>query len=94
MWLLVIGILLVVLKLAQVDPVAGWSWWVMAVPFIATVLWWMLADASGLTSKREMSRWMTRREERRRAALARPGRAGSSEGRRVQREDPTSSDHR
>lgn len=94
MWLLVIGILLVVLKLAEIGPVAGWSWWWFTLPFVATVLWWAVADATGLTSKREMSRWMSRREERRRAALARPGKWRPGEARRVQRDDPTASDRR
>ncbi|MEN9418258.1 MAG: hypothetical protein RI988_1878 [Pseudomonadota bacterium] len=94
MWLLVIGILLVALKLAGFDPVAGWPWWWVCVPFAVTVLWWMFADATGFTSKREMSRWVSRREQRRRALIAEPGGQRPGPARRVQREDPTASDGR
>jgi small Trp-rich protein len=94
MWFLVIGLVLVVLKLADVAPVAGWSWWWFLVPFGATALWWFLADATGLTAKREQQRWQERREKRRQDALEKMRPHKGSAGRRVQVEDPTRNDKR
>ena len=53
MWFVVIGCLLTVLKLAGVSPVAQWSWLWVLLPFGAAVVWWFIADASGLTKQRE-----------------------------------------
>jgi small Trp-rich protein len=69
MWFLVLGILLIALKLAEIGIVAAWSWWVVLAPFAAAFLWWMYADASGLTKKREMDKLEERKLERRRKNL-------------------------
>jgi small Trp-rich protein len=69
MWFLVLGILLIALKLAEIGVVAAWSWWVILAPFAAAFLWWMYADASGLTKKREMDKLEERKLERRRKNL-------------------------
>ena len=40
MYLLGIGIVLILLKYLEIDPVAAWSWlWVLA-PFGLAVAWW------------------------------------------------------
>lgn len=69
MWFLVLGVLLVALKLADISVVAAWSWWAVLAPFAAAFLWWMYADASGLTKKREMDKLEERKLERRRKNL-------------------------
>jgi len=92
MWLLVIGLILVGLKVAEVTAVANWSWLTVLSPFALTVVWWLIADATGLTARREQDRWLKRREKRRREAIQklRPG----PDGKRVQRHDPTADDPR
>jgi hypothetical protein len=37
----VIGTILVLLKLLEVDPVAGWSWMWLLSPFGVAVVWWV-----------------------------------------------------
>ena len=66
---IVIGVLLIVAKLADVGPVAGWSWWVVLAPFACAALWWAFADASGLTKRREMDKLEEKKVERRRKAM-------------------------
>lgn len=63
--MVVIGVLLLLAKMAGFGPVAEWSWWVIAAPFIAAVLWWQFADSSGLTKRREMQKMEKRKAERR-----------------------------
>lgn len=94
MWFLVIGLIAVVLKLAEVSPVADWSWWVVGSPFAATALWWMFADSTGLTAKREQKRWMQRRDKRRQDNIDKLRTHKAGEGKRVQRHDPTGGDGR
>lgn len=92
MWLLVIGLILVGLKVAEVSPVVGWPWWVVLLPFGATVLWWVFADATGLTARREQERWQDRRERRRRETVEKLRTPQAYDGKRVQRHDPTAND--
>jgi small Trp-rich protein len=66
MWFVGIGVLLVVLKLADFGPPAAWSWWVIVAPFFAAVAWWGYADSTGLTKRREMDKLEERKLERRR----------------------------
>lgn len=65
MVLLVIGLLLLVAKIADFGPTAAWSWWIVAAPFIGAAVWWQFADASGLTRRREMKKLDERKEKRR-----------------------------
>lgn len=65
MWFVVLGCLLTLLKLAGVTAVAGWSWlWVLA-PFAAAAVWWVIADATGLTKQREADKERARVAARR-----------------------------
>ena len=66
MWFVVLGVLLIALKLADVGFVAAWPWWWVLSPFAAAAVWWAYADASGLTKKREMNKLEDRKLERRR----------------------------
>jgi len=70
MVLVVIGVLLLVAKLAEFGPTAGWSWWIVAAPFFGAVLWWQFADSTGLTQRRAMQKMEDRKEQRRGKALA------------------------
>lgn len=70
MYGVVIGVLLVVLKLADVDPVAGWSWWWVVAPLGLAVLWWEYADRSGLTKRREIDKMEDRKKMRRAENMA------------------------
>ena len=64
MYLLGIGIVLIVLKYLEIDPVAAWSWlWVLA-PFGLAVAWWSWADATGYTKRKAMDRMDKRKQER------------------------------
>ena len=69
MWLLVIGLLLLVAKIAEVGPAAGLSWWIVGAPFAGAVLWWRFVDASGITKRREMKKMEERKEQRRERSL-------------------------
>ena len=66
MWFVVLGVLLIALKLADIGFVVAWSWWWVLSPFAAAAVWWAYADASGLTKKREMNKLEDRKLERRR----------------------------
>ena len=65
MYLLGLGLILLVLKYIQGDPVALWSWWLVLAPFALAVVWWGWADASGYTKRKAMERHDQRRDERR-----------------------------
>lgn len=64
MYLLGLGCLLLVLKLAEFGPVALWSWWWVLLPFGLAALWWAWADATGYTQRKAMRREDQRRQER------------------------------
>lgn len=64
MFFLLLGVLGIALKYLAVDPVAGWSWWVVLAPFGLAVLWWWWADKSGYTEKKAMEKMEKRRQSR------------------------------
>ena len=66
MYFVVLGVLLIALKLAEIGFVSQWTWWLVLSPFAAALVWWAYADASGLTKKREMDKLEDRKLERRR----------------------------
>lgn len=71
MYLLGLGIILLVLKLAAIGPVAQWSWWGVLSPFALAVVWWQWADWSGYTKRKAMERDRARGATRiRRSRLA------------------------
>lgn len=67
--LVVIGVLLLVAKIADFGPTAGWSWWIVAAPFVGAVLWWQFSDATGLTQRKAMQKMDDRKAQRRDRAL-------------------------
>jgi small Trp-rich protein len=56
MWLVLLGLVLLGLKWAAIDPVAAWAWWWVLSPFGLAVLWWHFADEVGITQRRAMER--------------------------------------
>jgi small Trp-rich protein len=66
MYFVVLGVLLIALKLAEIGFVSQWSWWAVLSPFAAAMVWWAYADSSGLTKKREMDKLENKKLERRR----------------------------
>jgi small Trp-rich protein len=73
MLFLIVGVLLVGLKLAEVGATAAWPWWVVLAPFGLAIVWWWYADRSGLNKRREMARMDDRKAQRRQSALQRLG---------------------
>jgi small Trp-rich protein len=65
MAMLILGILLLAMKLAEFGPVATWAWWVVLAPFGLAVLWWGFADSIGLTQRRAMDKMEQKKIERR-----------------------------
>jgi small Trp-rich protein len=66
MWFIVLGVLLVLLKLADIGPPGVWPWWAVLLPFGIAAAWWWWADSSGFTKRAEMRKLEERKEERRR----------------------------
>jgi small Trp-rich protein len=66
---IIVGVLLIGLKLADIGPVALWPWWIVLAPFGLAAAWWAYADGSGLTKKREMDKLEEKKLERRRKAM-------------------------
>lgn len=64
MYLLLAALLLTALKWTETGPVAGWSWWVVAGVYGATIVWWWWADATGYTRRRAEDRMEARRHKR------------------------------
>ena len=73
MYFIVIGVLLLVMKVSDFGVVAGWPWYGILSPFGAAVLWWLWADATGYTKRREMDKMDERVEKRRKENLANLG---------------------
>lgn len=69
MYLIVVGVLLVVMKLADFGAPAAWPWWGILSPFILAALWWWWSDSSGRTKRLEMEKMEQRKEDRRRKNL-------------------------
>ena len=80
MWLLVVGVVAVVLKLAGVGFVADLAWWWVLAPFALAVLWWQVADSTGITQRAAMARAdkraANRREQQFEALGLRPPKVG------------------
>jgi small Trp-rich protein len=68
MYLLGIGVLMLLLKFFDINPVArmDWMehWYVFAAPFILAVAWWAWADNTGYTKKKAMDKMQQRKNDR------------------------------
>lgn len=86
MWFVGLGVLLLVMNLANIGPVGAWTWeddwWLMLAPFGLAVVWWTWADATGLNKRRAMEKIDARREERRRKNLDALGLGGDQNKKR------------
>jgi small Trp-rich protein len=63
--LVLIGVLLFACKLAELGPVANWSWWWVALPFGLAAVWWQFSDVTGLTQRKAMDKMAQRKADRR-----------------------------
>ena len=66
---LIIGVLLLAGKLADIGPMGGWSWWIVLAPFGLTTVWWAISDKFGFTQRKAMKRMDDRKEKRRAEAM-------------------------
>jgi small Trp-rich protein len=66
---LILGVVLLVLKVAEFGPVAEWSWLWVLLPFGLAAAWWAFADATGMTQRRAMQRMDERKEQRRQRSM-------------------------
>jgi small Trp-rich protein len=64
MYFLLIGVLGLALKYLEIEPVAGLSWWLVVSPFALAVAWWVWADASGYTKRKEIQKMDDRKQKR------------------------------
>lgn len=64
MYFLGLGLILLLMKYLEMDPVAAWSWLVVLAPFGLAAAWWAWADASGYTRRKAMEREDKRRLDR------------------------------
>lgn len=79
---LLLGLVLIVAKLAGWGPVADWAWWWVLSPFAAAAAWWSFADSSGLTQRRVMNKMEERKRDRREKAMAALGLSADAQARR------------
>jgi len=66
---LAVGVLLLLLKVAELGPVADWSWWLVLAPFAAAAVWWQIADSTGYTQRKAIEKMEKRKTDRRDRAL-------------------------
>ena len=64
MYFLLVGLVGLVLKYFEIDPVAALSWWIVLLPFGFAAVWWTLADHFGYTKKMEMRKMDQRKRDR------------------------------
>jgi small Trp-rich protein len=64
MLFLVVGVVLLVLKWAELGPVAQWDWWWVLSPFALAAIWWWIADATGYTRRKAEQRDEDRKLDR------------------------------
>lgn len=82
MGLLIVGLVLLALHVAGVEPVAGWHWLWIALPFAGAAAWWSWSDASGLTRRRVERRLEERKQARRQRDIEALGLGAPREGER------------
>ena len=66
MWFVVIGCVLLLMKMTDFGFAAAWSWLWILTPFGLAVVWWAIADGTGMTMRRAMDKMEERKHERRR----------------------------
>jgi small Trp-rich protein len=75
MLFIIVGVILIVLRMAGVSPMADWNLeffgdlWKLVWPFVLALLWWKFSDDIGWTKKREMEKDEERKADRRRRTI-------------------------
>lgn len=90
MVLVLIGVVLLVMKLADFGWGDGMSWWWVLAPFAMAAVWWAIQDSTGMTQKKAMQRMEERKLQRRERDMEALG----LNTRRVRRLDAIRSAHR
>jgi small Trp-rich protein len=80
---LAVGVLLLLLKVAELGPVADWSWWLVLAPFAAAAVWWQIADSTGYTQRKAIEKMEKRKTDRRDRALEALGQQNVQRDRQV-----------
>lgn len=62
---LILALILGGLKLAEIGPFAGMSWWWVIACFGLAAVWWAVADATGMTQRRAIQKMEDRKADRR-----------------------------
>lgn len=53
-YILLVGVIAAILKVAEIDPLTKLSWWWIAIPFVITmIIWEVLTPILGLDKKKE-----------------------------------------
>lgn len=68
MALVIAGVVMLLLRWADVGPFGQWSWWAMLSPFGLALLWWYGSDLTGRTRRLQEARFTERRARRRKRA--------------------------
>jgi small Trp-rich protein len=77
--MVLVGVVLGGLWWADIGPFGRLPWWVIALPFVAAVLWWQFSDSTGLTQKRAIDKMERRKADRREKAMEALGLDGRRE---------------
>jgi small Trp-rich protein len=64
MYFLLAGIVLLLMKYLEVGPPTEWSWYWVLSPFGLAVAWWMWADWSGYTKRKQVEKENVRKQAR------------------------------
>lgn len=65
MYMLILGFIFVLLKFMDINPVAGWSWWLVLSPFFLILFWWEVIERIfKLREKREAAKLVQEKKER------------------------------
>ena len=88
MWFAILGVALILMKLAGYGPPADWNFeltgdlWKFMVPFGLAAIWWAYADMSGRNRRIEMEKLDARKEARRQRNMEALGQADRTKRRR------------
>lgn len=64
MYFLLIGIVMLIMWYAGMDPVAAWAWYVVFAPFGLAVVWWWWADMTGYSKRKAVRRENDKKQAR------------------------------
>ena len=93
MLFVVVGVVLILLNLANIGVIGTWNWevfgdlWKFVTPFAFAAAWWVWSDKSGLNKQREMDRMEKKKSDRRKENLASLG-MDSRARRKAQKQQP------